>query len=88
MESSTRFLISVFLEDAHADPLVFIFQGSLVENVMFGVGVSRVDADAMEPGQLAEYLTDHYLKSYPREAERVGRDTILAAVTRAGKSRV
>lgn len=83
MESNARFIIGVNIQDAEADPCVFIFQRDLFGEDTVGVTVPHRQVQDAEPAQLAEGITDFYLKRYPDEQERVGRESVMRAVQRA-----
>jgi len=85
MESNSRFIIGVNLQDPEADPCVFVFQRDLFGEDTVGVTVPRSQVQGVEPAQLAEGITNYYLKRYPDEQERAGRASVVRAVQRAIK---
>jgi hypothetical protein len=76
MESNTRFIIGVNLQDPEADSCVFIFQQDLFGEDQVGMIVPRSQVQNVESTQLAGGIADYYLKRYPDEQERVGRKSV------------
>lgn len=80
MESNARFVISAGLVDPEADPLEIRIRQKFMSQERVGIRVPRQMLLDLGAAGLAERVADYYLQEFPEEVERVGRESVIAAV--------
>ena len=79
--NNARFLLGAHLQDLTADLLTFTFQRDVFGENLYSLQVPRQLLQQLGRQGLIEYVADYYLELEPAEAARLGRSTVIFALT-------